>query len=111
MRAVRSLRACGAAAGLALLLQTTGSLVLGPLADADTTMTATTRVHVRSEPSTSAKSLTILSSGEEVTAGRTSDDGWTEVTYQGQKAYVFGKYLSGKTTSAPVQDSGATGTA
>lgn len=100
-KALRGVRCVAAAAGIAVLVQGLGGLALGPSADAGNgTVTATTRVHVRTGPSTSSKSLTILDKGEALPAGPSSD-GWTKVTYEGQTGYVASAYLDGSTSQAP----------
>lgn len=100
-RALKGVRGVAAAAGIAVLVQGLGSLALGPAADAGNgTVTATTRVHVRTSPSATSKSLTILDKGEALPAGASSD-GWTKVTFEGHTAYVASAYLVGSTSNAP----------
>ncbi len=109
--AVKGIRGAAAAAGLAILVQGLGTLAAGPLADAGTSnVTATTRVHVRSGPSTSSSSLAILSVGDSLPA-KGSSNGWTKVTYKGKTAYVYSQYLKGASSSGgSVSDSAAKGT-
>lgn len=100
MTTTKAIRAAATAAGLAVLVQGLGALALGPAADASSSsVTATTRVHVRTSPSTSAKSLTILDKGDKLKASGTTN-GWTKVTYQGKTAYVYSQYLSSAATSS-----------
>lgn len=111
MRAVKGLRMGAAMATLAVGVQMFGSLALGPGADAHSgTVAATTRVHVRAQPSTSSASLTILSPGQRVTAAGTSN-GWTKVSWQGRTAYVYSKYLTSTQTTDQVTTSGSSGAA
>ncbi|MFZ2427742.1 MAG: SH3 domain-containing protein [Propioniciclava sp.] len=110
--AVKGIRGVAAAAGLAVLVQGLGTLAAGPLADAgNSNVSATTRVHVRTSPSTSSKSLAILSAGDTLPS-KGSTDGWTKVTYKGKTAYVYSKYLKGASasTTSTVTDSAAKGT-
>ena len=110
MRAIQGLRMTAAAASLALGVQLFGSLATGPGADAHSgTVQATTRVHVRTQPTTSSKSLTVLNPGAKVKASGTVN-GWTKVTWNGRVAYVYSKYLTTTTQSAaPVTSSSASG--
>lgn len=64
---------------------------------ADTSMTATTGVNVRSAPNTSAKILGGLYRGQTVTAVATSGS-WTKIRFKSSTAYVFTKYLKGGAT-------------
>lgn len=66
----------------------------GSPALADTTMTATTGVNIRSAPRTSAKIVGGLYRGQTVTAVATSD-GWTKIRFRSGSGYVFSKYLKG----------------
>jgi uncharacterized protein YgiM (DUF1202 family) len=61
---------------------------------ADTTMTATTGVNIRSAPRTNAKIIGGLYRGQTVTAVASSR-GWTKIRYRSGSAYVFSKYLKG----------------
>lgn len=109
-RSVKGIRATAVAAGLAVLVQGLGTLAIGPMADAGTSeVTATTRVHVRTKPSTSSTSLTILDRGDKLKATG-STNGWTKVTYNGRTAYVYSKYLSGSSSSNSSTGSVAKGT-
>ncbi|NLE97143.1 MAG: SH3 domain-containing protein, partial [Propionibacterium sp.] len=106
-RAFKGLRIGAVAASLALGLQMFGSLAAGPGADAHNgAVQATTRVHVRAEPTTRSSSLTILNPGQQVTAEGTSN-GWTKVDWNGRTAYVFAKYLSSSGTDSKVVSSAA----
>ena len=70
------------------LVQTMGSLVTSPGADAASTqMAATTAVNVRSGPSTSSTRLGVIYKGDKVTA-ISSSGGWTKISWNGKTAYV-----------------------
>ncbi|GAA4901654.1 hypothetical protein GCM10025789_20340 [Tessaracoccus lubricantis] len=101
-KALKGLRLSAAAVGIAVLAQGLGGLALGPSATANAEITAKTRVHVRSEPSTAGESLTVLNRGDKLPA-HGSKDGWTEVTFNGQTAYVASAYIQGGSvlSSAP----------
>lgn len=102
-------RIVASAAALALTAQL-GAVALSPGADAlNGTVAATTRVHVRSEPTTKSRSLTILSPGQTVQAHGTTS-GWTKVTWNGKTAYVYSKYLTLKNDDRII-DNGPTGPA
>lgn len=106
-RVVKGLRIGAAATGLALAVQLFGSLAVGPGADAlSGPAKATTRVHVRAEPTTQSNSLTILNVGQQVTAAGTAN-GWTTVSWNGRTGYVFSKYLTTSTDSSRVVESAA----
>lgn len=64
---------------------------------ADTSMTATTGVNIRSSPSTSAKIIGGLYRGQTVTAVNTSGS-WTKIRFRSGTAYVSSKYLKGGST-------------
>jgi uncharacterized protein YgiM (DUF1202 family) len=83
---------------VALVLGLTG-LVSGvaTAADADTTMTATTGVNVRSGPGTSTKIIGSLYRGQSVTAVSTAS-GWTKIKYRSGLGYVSSTYLKGGST-------------
>jgi len=99
-RALKGIRATAVATGLAVLVQGLGTVATGPSADAGTSeVTAITRVHVRSKPTTSSSSLTILSKGDKLKASGTTN-GWTKVTYHGKTAYVYSQYLKGASSSS-----------
>ncbi|WP_297739126.1 SH3 domain-containing protein [uncultured Tessaracoccus sp.] len=110
VRAIQGLRVTAAAASLALGVQLFGSLATGPGADAHSgTVQATTRVHVRTQPTTNSKSLTILNPGAKVHASGTAN-GWTKVTWNGRVAYVYSKYLTTtRQPAAPVTSASASG--
>jgi uncharacterized protein YgiM (DUF1202 family) len=80
----------------ALLLLGTVSTV--PAA-ADTQVTATEGVNIRSGPSTSSAIIGGLYRGQTVTA-ISSADGWTKIRFLGEVAYIASRYLS-KGTSLP----------
>lgn len=104
MRAKKSLRIGAAAATVAMSMQLFGSLASSPGADAHSgVVSATTRVHVRTQPTTSSTSLAILSPGQKVSAAGTTN-GWTKITWNGRTAYVYAQYLSSSVDAAPVVD-------
>ena len=99
-KTLKGLRVTASAVGIAVLAQGLGGLILGPLADATNgEVSARARVHVRTQPTTSSKSLTVLSVGQTLSA-HGSKDGWTEVTYNGRTAYVASAYLVGGSAQA-----------
>ena len=66
-------------------------------ATADTSVTATTAVNVRSAASTSSKIIGGLHRGQTVTAISTSG-GWTKIKYSSGTGYVSSQYLKGGAT-------------
>ncbi len=111
--AVRGLRTTVAAVVVAVLMQGTGSIVLGPLADADAgNVVATTAVNIRSTPDTKHPRLGLLRAGDSIKAVGTRN-GWTKVEYRGRTAYIKSDYLrSASSSSSPnsTQTSGSTAT-
>lgn len=91
--ALRGMRAVAASAALVTGLTGVG-LVVGPQASADTVMAATTAVNVRAGASTSSSVVGVLRAGATVTAVGTSQDGWTQVSFNGRLAYVYSIYLT-----------------
>lgn len=65
------------------------------------TMYAAKGVNVRSGYSTDSSVLSSLKAGQEVHATGESENGWIQIDYNGQKAYVYKSYLS---TTKPVQE-------
>ena len=59
----------------------------------DETVCATTGVHVRTGPSTSYKSITVLRKGDEVQRIGIGSNGWSKVIYNGREAYIYSYYL------------------
>lgn len=111
MKGSKGLRIGAAAATLALGVQMFGSLAAGPGADAHNgAVQATTWVHVRSEPTTSSRSLAVLNPGQKVTASGATN-GWTTISWNGKQAYVYSQYLSGGSSSGSVVSGSTTGTA
>ncbi|WP_040282109.1 SH3 domain-containing protein [Tessaracoccus massiliensis] len=105
-KALKSLKLGAATVGIAVLAQGLGGVALGPLADAtNSEVTAKTRVHVRTGPTTASKSLAVLDRGQRLPA-HASKDGWTQVTFNGQKAYVASVYLRGNSvlSGAPASE-------
>ena len=94
------------------MLGTTGLVVAG-VANATTTMTATTWVNMRSGPSTSNGVVAVLSPSESVTASGTVSGGWYQVTTaKGLTGWVYQNYLkaseSAPAQSAPTESAPAT---
>lgn len=107
-KTLKGLRATATAVGIAVLAQGLGGLILGPLADATNgEVTARTRVHVRTQPTTASQSLTVLSVGQTLPA-HGSSDGWTKVTYKGRTAYVASAYLQGSSVLSSAVSNGTT---
>lgn len=72
------------------------------------TVSATTALNVRLQPSTSSQILGVLSAGEQVERRGDPQGEWTPIRYRGQDAWVFSAYVSlGNLSSA----AGGTGTA
>lgn len=86
-----------------------GTFVLPQLAIAsNNTITATTALNVRVEPTTSSRILGTLAAGEQVERRGDPRGEWTPVTYNGKDAWVYSEYTRlGGIDSA----SGGTGTA
>ena len=110
-KAIKGLRLTATATALAVSAQLFGSVALGPGADAlNGTVEATTRVHVRTQPTTSSTSLTVLNPGQKVQAKGTTN-GWTKVDWNGRTAYVYSKYLTTTASSTPVVNTGTSSSA
>ncbi len=106
---LKMIRAAAVAASVAVLVQGLGTLTVGPSADAvDSQVSATTRVHLRTGPSTSSRSITVLDTGQKLTSLGTTK-GWTKVSYNGRTAYVASAYLS-SSPSTGTSKAGPTGT-
>lgn len=58
------------------------------------TVSATTTLNVRAEPSTSSRILGLLSAGEQVERRGDPHGEWTPIRYRGQDAWVFSAYIS-----------------
>lgn len=105
------LRAAVAAGAAAVLVQMTGSLAFGTIAEAGSSQVkATTAVNIRTKPTTSSSRLGVLYRGQKLEAV-SSSGGWTKVKYRGKTAYIYSKYLSGSTggSSTPSSNSSSTG--
>ncbi len=101
-----------AAASVALATGLTGvGLVVGPAANADTVMAATTAVNVRASASTSSTVVGVLRAGATVTAVGASQNGWTQVSYNGRLAYVYSIYLTSAGSAVAVAAPSTTSTA
>ncbi len=91
---LRGARTAVAAVAAAALVQTVGSVALGPLADAaNSTVTATTAVNIRADASTSSARLGVLYKGQQIQS-ISSSGGWTAVTHRGRTAYIATAYLT-----------------
>ncbi len=64
-------------------------------------MYASGAVNVRKGPSTDFERIGGLKSGQEVTATGQADNGWYEIFYGEEKAYVSGKYLQDEKPAEP----------
>lgn len=92
---LKVLRGTVAAVAVAALVQSVGSMALGPLADASNSqVTATTAVNIRSSASANSTRLAVLYKGQTINA-ISSSAGWTAVTYRGRTAYIASQYLTG----------------
>lgn len=107
-KALKGLRGVAAAAGVAVLVQGLGTLTLGPSADAvNGNVTTTTRVNIRTGPSTSYSSLAVVAKGTSLPSlGATG--GWTKVTYKGKTAYVSSTYVAGNSSPSSQTSQGTT---
>ena len=77
------------------------------ITDVSETVWAVSNVNVRSQSSTSASKLGMLSSGASVTRTGVCDNGWSRIDYNGQEAYVNSTYL---TTTEPQKVDNSTST-
>jgi uncharacterized protein YgiM (DUF1202 family) len=94
-------------AGLALLISVgllTAMLGTAP-AQADTQVTATVGVNIRSGPSTSSRIVGGLYRGQTVTAVSNAN-GWTKVRFAGGTAYIASRYLTTEKLRAPASLTG-----
>ena len=90
----RSTRMTAAMAGLLL---TTGALVavgVQPAAAASVSAAATTRVNIRTGPSTGNKIVGQLVRGQRITATASPTKGWVRVRFDGGNGYMFASYLN-----------------
>lgn len=95
---LKGLRGTVAAVVVAGLVQSVGSMALGPLADAsNSALTATTAVNIRAAATTNSARLGILFRGERIQAVGASN-GWTKVSFKGRTGYVASAYLSSSST-------------
>ena len=78
-----------------------GAVSAAPAA-ADTQMTATEGVNIRSGPSTSSTIIGGLYRGQTITA-ISSADGWTKIRFLGGAAYIASRYLSKGTSLAAME--------
>ena len=92
---------------LALLLgiALSAGLLAPTSASAATQVTATENVNIRAKPSTTAKMVGALYRGQTVTAISKSAH-WTKISFEGGKAYVASRYLSGGSRSADREQGG-----
>lgn len=70
------------------------------------TVYATDNVNIRREPDETSEQVGSALAGASFTRTATTDSGWSEIDYNGGKAYIKSDYLS---TEAPVQNEGDTG--
>lgn len=95
-------RARPAIAGFAIAGVAAGGMIVAPqfALATNNTLTATTSLNVRIEPTTSSETLGTLSAGEQVARRGDPQGEWTPVTYNGKKAWVFSKYTKRDTADA-----------
>ena len=60
----------------------------------DGTYVANADINLRADASADATSITGVTSGTQLTSTGVCDNGWIEVSYEGQTAYVSGDYVS-----------------
>lgn len=70
------------------------------------TVYATDNVNIRREPDETSEQVGSALAGASFTRTATTDSGWSEIDYNGGKAYIKSDYLS---TEAPAQNEGDTG--
>lgn len=58
------------------------------------TVYATTKVNVRTKPSTDSKIVTMLDVGDKVERISKGSDGWSKVIYKGETRYIYSEYLT-----------------
>ncbi len=91
---LKGLRTGVAAVAVAALVQSVGTMAMGPLADASSSQaTATTAVNIRAAATTSSARVGILYKGQKIQA-ISSSQGWTAVTHGGRTAYIATAYLT-----------------
>ena len=89
MKALKGLRACGAAVGLAVLLHTTASLALAPLAHADeATATTTAALNVRTGPATTYDKVAVAPRGSTLSLTGDTSGSFSEVVWNGTERWV-----------------------
>ena len=76
----------------------------------DGTYVTNADVNLRSDASADATLIQGVATGTELTSTGVCDNGWIEVSYNGQTAYVSGDYVS-KVEAAPAGDAAAEGAA
>ena len=76
----------------------------------DGTYVTNADVNLRSDASADATLIHGVATGTELTSTGVCDNGWIEVSYNGQTAYVSGDYVS-KVETAPAGDAAAEGAA
>ncbi len=70
------------------------------------TVYATDNINIRRQPDETSEQMGSALAGQSFTRTATTDSGWSEIDYNGGKAYVKSDYLS---TEAPAQNTGDTG--
>jgi uncharacterized protein YraI len=89
-----------------------GLLLLSPTgAGAQSTATTTDHLNLRSGPGTSYGIVATMPSGATVSINGAAEAGFYPLTYNGMTGYASGEWLSIGGAAAPVNNSGATGTA
>lgn len=104
---LKGLRGTVAAVAVAALVQSVGSMALGPLADASSSqVTAITAVNIRAAATTGSARVGILYKGQKIQA-ISSSQGWTAVSHGGKRAYIATAYV---TSSSVVVEKPSTST-
>jgi len=93
MKALKGLRACGAAVGLAVLLQTTTSLALAPLAYADEA-TTTGDLNVRTGPAMRYDKVAVAPKGSKLELTGETSGSFTQVVWNGAERWVATSYVT-----------------
>ena len=70
----------------------------------DGTYVANADINLRADASADATWIAGVTSGTQLTSTGVCDNGWIEVSYEGQTAYVSGDYVSAVETDAAAAD-------
>lgn len=73
----------------------------------DGTYVANADVNLRADASTDAALVASVANGTQLTSTGVCDNGWVEVSYEGQTAYVSGDYVSAVAADAGAADGAA----